>query len=331
MKNKEIVGIDVSKKVLDIYILSEKHHFVISNNPEGFAQMVEICAMKLRDRLENVFFCFEDTGRYSKLLSVFLQESQFQFAALNALDVKRSMGLSRGKNDKKDARMIALYGWRKRDELKTSGLRGPIIDQLKQLLTLREKLIKHRTAYKNAGKDLYDCYVDGEFSFIQERHKSMLAQLNKEIDLVEKEVFRVIQLHKEFANNLRLLLSIRGIGKILAAYLIVVTDNFTRFETPRKFACYAGIAPFEYTSGSSVKGRTRVHPCADKHIKSLLNMAAMASIQLNGEYKIYYQRRLAEGKNKMSTLNIIRNKLVFRAFAVVKRKTPYVDLYKYAA
>ena len=71
--------------------------------------------------------------------------------------------------------------------------------------------------------------------------------------------------------------------------------------------------------------------CANKQIKSLLNMAAMSSIQLNGEYKTYYLRRLSEGKNKMSTLNIIRNKLVFRAFAVVKRGTPYVDVCRFAA
>jgi transposase len=331
MKNKEIVGIDVSKKVLDIYILSEKHYFKISNDPGGFADLIELCAGKLGDRFENVFFCFEDTGRYSKLLSVFLQESQFQFAALNALDIKRSMGLTRGKTDKKDARMIALYAWRKRDELNVTNLSGPIMDQLKQLLTLREKLIKHRTAFKNAGKDLHDCYIDGEFSFIKERHTSMLLHLNSEIDLVEKELMRIINLHEELADTLKLLLSIRGIGKVLAMYLITLTDNFTKFLSPRKFACYAGIAPFEYSSGSSVKGRTKVHSCANKQIKSLLNMAAMSSIQLNGEYKTNYLRRLSEGKNKMSTLNIIRNKLVFRAFAVVKRRTPYVDLYRFAA
>jgi hypothetical protein len=60
-------------------------------------------------------------------------------------------------------------------------------------------------------------------------------------------------------------------------------------------------------------------------------MAAMASIQLTGEYKTYYHRRLLDGKNKMSTLNIIRNKLVSRAFAVTKRGTPYVNLHKFAA
>jgi len=331
MKNKEIVGIDVSKKVLDIYILSEKHHFIISNDPIGFTHLIESCAGKLGDRFENVFFCFEDTGRYSKLLSVFLQDAGYHFAALNALDVKRSMGLTRGKSDKKDARMIAQYAWRKRDELTVSTLSGPIIDQLKQLLSLREKLIKHRTAFKNASMDLHDCYTDGEFNFVRDRHNAMLLHLNNEIDVVEKELYRIIHLHNELVVNFNLLLSIRGIGKVLAAYLIVLTENFTKFITPRKFACYAGIAPFEYTSGTTVRGKTKVHACANKQIKSLLNMAAMSSIQLNGEYKEYYQKRLAEGKNKMSTLNIIRNKLVFRAFAVVKRKTPYVDLYKFAA
>lgn len=107
---------------------------------------------------------------------------------------------------------------------------------------------------------------------------------------------------------------------------MLIKERYTR-----KFACYAGIAPFEYTSGTSVKGKTKVHPFANRQIKSLLNMAAMASIQLPGEYKIYYSRRLSEGKNKMSTLNIIRNKLVFRAFAVIKRGTPYLDLHKFAA
>jgi transposase len=113
--------------------------------------------------------------------------------------------------------------------------------------------------------------------------------------------------------------------------MIVLTENFTRFSTARKFACYAGIAPFEHSSGSSIRGRTRVHACANKQIKTLLNMAALSSIQIKGEFREYYERRISEGKHKMSTLNIIRNKIVFRAFAVVQRGTPYVDLYKFVA
>jgi transposase len=331
MKNKEIVGIDVSKNVLDVYILSVKFHFTVPNAPEGFACLMETVATKLKQSFANAFFCFENTGRYSRSLSIFLKDGGFNFAVLDALDLKRSLGLTRGKSDKKDARRIALYAWRRRDELTTSQLAGPVMDQLRQLLTLRDKLIRHRTAFKNTSKDLHDCYIDGEFDFVRKRHESMLLHLQQEIDLIENEIYRIIELQPEVLVNFNLLRSIPGIGKVLAVYLIALTHNFTRFDTPRKFACYAGIAPFEYTSGTSVKGKTKVHACANKQIKSLLNMASMASIQINGEYKTYYQRRLAEGKNKMSTLNIIRNKLVFRAFAVVKRGSPYVDLHKFAA
>jgi transposase len=331
MKNREFVGIDVSKNVLDVFVLSAKFYFTVANSPEGFAQLLEIVSSKLKEAFSRVFFCFENTGRYSRLLSVFLQDGGFGFAALDALDLKRSMGLTRGKSDKKDARTIAIYAWRRRDELVTSKLAGPVLDQLRQLLTLRDKLIRHRTAFKNTSQDLHDGYFEGEFDFIKQRQESMLSHLQQEIDLVDNEIYRIISLQNDILTNYNLLLSIPGIGKVIAVYLIALTHNFTRFDTPRKFACYAGIAPFEYSSGTSVKGKTKVHPCANKQIKSLLNMAAMASIQIIGEYKTYYQRRLLEGRNKMSTINIIRNKLVFRAFAIVKRGTPYVDLHKFAA
>ncbi|MFC2138345.1 transposase [Bacteroidota bacterium] len=149
--------------------------------------------------------------------------------------------------------------------------------------------------------------------------------------MVEKQIDNIIQSLPEWNHNYRLIKSVQGIGDVLAKYIIIYTENFTQFNDPKKFACFAGIAPFEYSSGSSIKGKTRVHPFANKHLKSLLNLAAMGSIRYNSEYKSYYDRRTEEGKNKMSTLNIIRNKIVARIFAVVKRGTPYVDLSKFAA
>jgi len=246
---------------------------MVSNNPSGFVSLIEVCTEKLKEDMPNVFFCFEDTGRYSKLLSVFLQDTCFRFSTLNALDIKRSMGLTRGKSDKKDARLIALYAWRKREEIEPTILAGPVFDQLKRLLTLREKLIKHRTAYKNAGKDLYDCYRENENSFIKECQNRMLDNLNTEIEKTENEIHRIINENENFSANFKLL------GKVLAMYFITLSENFQKFDNPRKFACYAGIAPFEYSSGTSIKGKTRVHPCANRQMKSLLNLAAMASIQ----------------------------------------------------
>lgn len=331
MKNLSIIGIDVSKLVLDVFLLSCKYHFQVENSPVGFAELLEISCTKLKVPRDRLYYCFEHTGRYSRLLAVFLEQSGITFSQIPALDIRASKGISRGKTDKADARDIALYAWRKKDELEPTKLNSAETSELRQLISLRDKLIKHRTAYKNSIKDLHDCYFEGETDFIRDTQKRMIEHLNEKIMRVEDRMDAIICSMPEWETNYKLIQSVRGVGPIIARYLIIFTENFTRFANHRKFACYAGIAPFEYASGSSVKGRTRVHPCANKQLKSLLNLAAMNAIQIPGEYKQYYLRRQKEGKNNMSTLNIIRNKLLARIFAVVKRQTPYVDLYKFAA
>jgi transposase len=310
MKNKEFIGIDVSKNVLDIFILKLKFHFVVSNDPAGFAKFLETCCVKLSCTKDKLFFCFENTGRYSRLLSVFFHESEIMYAMVPALDIKQSKGMTRGKSDKRDAKSIALYAWRKKDELKPTKLHSAQTSELRQLVALRDKLIKHRTAYKNSIKDLQDCYYDGETRFIKDTQVRMINQLNDEIMKVEQRMDKIIAPMPECKNNYQLIQTVRGVGPVIARYLIIFTENFARFVNYRKFACYAGIAPFEY---------------------SLLNLAAMNAIQIPGEYKQYYLRRQNEGKNNMSTLNIIRNKLLARIFAVVKRQTPYVDIHKFVA
>jgi transposase len=331
MKNLSFIGIDVSKLVLDVFILSCEYHFKVENSPSGFAQLLEICCDKLDVSREQLYFSFEHTGRYSRLLAVFLEQSEITFSQIPALDIKASKGISRGKTDKADAKDIALYAWRKRDELEPTKLQSAETSELRQLVALRDKLIKHRTAYKNSIKDLQDCYYEGETDFIKNTQIRMINHLNEEINKVEDRMDQIIESMPEWKENYKLIKSVRGVGPIISRYMIIYTENFTRFANHKKFACYAGIAPFEYASGSSVKGRTRVHACANKQLKSLLNMGAMNAIQIKGEYRQYYLRRQKEGKNNMSTLNIIRNKLLARIFAVVKRQTPYVDLYKFAA
>jgi len=331
MKNKELIGIDVSKNVLDVFILGLSYHFTVENHPTGYAKLLETCCIKLSCNKDHLFFCFEHTGRYSRLLSIFLSDSLIVFAKVPAMDIKQSRGMTRGKSDKKDARMIAQYAYRKLDELITTKLHTPEVGQLRQLLSLRNKLLRHRTAYKNSIKDLQDCFMEGETDFIRITQERLIQHLNVELDNVEGQIDTIINSMPAWARNFRLMQTVKGIGPVVSRYVIIYTENFTRFTDPKKFACYAGIAPFEYSSGSSIKGKTRLHPCANKQLKSLLNMAAMGAVRLKGEYKAYYERRTDEGKNKMSTLNIIRNKLLFRIFAVVKRKTPYVDLTMFAA
>lgn len=61
-----------------------------------------------------------------------------------------------------------------------------------------------------------------------------------------------------------LLMSVPGIGDVTALYLLLATKRFKNFKIWRKFACYSGIVPFEYSSGTSIRGRSKVNHFADK-------------------------------------------------------------------
>nr|WP_240648887.1 IS110 family transposase [Butyricimonas faecalis] len=110
--------------------------------------------------------------------------------------------------------------------------------------------------------------------------------------------------------------------------MIIETEAFTRFDDPRKFACHAGVAPFRYTSGSSQHSRNKVSQRANKQIKTLLHMAALSITgRKSGELKAYYERKVKEGKNKMTVINAIRAKLIARMFAVIKKDQFYTPVY----
>ncbi|MBK7753258.1 MAG: IS110 family transposase [Flavobacteriales bacterium] len=95
---------------------------------------------------------------------------------------------------------------------------------------------------------------------------------------------------------------------LLAAHLLACTEGFTRFATARRLACQAGVAPYEHSSGSSIHGRTRVSPQADRVLKTLLHMAALGVIARAGELQDYYKRKRAEGKAPMLVINAVRCK-----------------------
>lgn len=324
-----IIGIDVSKDTLDVHFYETGFCFTVLNNFKGFAKFTEKI-MQSKCAKNDILVCFENTGKYSKQLSVYLAEQDIPFAMVPALAIKKSMGLVRGKNDKIDAKRIAAYAYEKQDNLVPTKLPGYKIDQMKSLVQLREKLIRHRTAYKNGIKDLKDCYIEGETDFIREIQVSMIDQLDERIDQIEDRLKSIINTDDAMKKNYSLLLSIKGIGKITAFFLITYTANFTLFNNWRSFACFCGTAPFPYSSGKMV-AKSRTHKYANKKLKSLLDLISKSALRY-GEYKTYYDRRVnLQGKNKMSTINIIRNKLIARAFAVVNRGTPFVDFYKFAA
>lgn len=330
MNFKVFIGIDVSKSDFHVFIHQQGVSAKFSNHQNGFEKMIAWVTGQVGNNKRQTVFAFEHTGLYSLNLSLFLDANGYLFTMLAGLELKRSQGMRRGKSDKADARAIAEYVYEKKEKLKLYQMPAKVLLQLKRLLSYRERLVKERAAFKVRLNEYKAFLVAQENQVLFQSHKQILACLDKQINLIEAELFSLLEQDQKLLNQFHLLNSIKCVGPQTALMMIVLTSGFTQFEAWRKFASYAGIAPFPNESGT-FKGRTKISHLANKRIKTLLSNCAVSAIQHNPEMKMYYQRRVAEGKNEMGTKNIIRNKLLARIFAVIERQTPYVDTLKYAA
>lgn len=331
MEILETIGVDISKKVIDTHIYKKDLHRQFENNKKGFKQMAKWVEKNSEVLKENLMVAMEHTGLYCHNLSLFLSETNFNYVILPGLEIKQSMGMVRGKNDKVDAKRIAQYAYEKRERIKSHVQSSECILKLKQLFSLRERMVKQRAGYKTSLKEQMGILSKSDYKLLFNTQKGLIKYLTKEIKIIENEIESTIIENKDLKSQYDLIITIKGVGKQTALYMIVFTEGFKKFDSWRKFASYCGVAPFQNTSGSSIRGRTKVSHLANKKIKTLLDLCAKSSIQYNEEMKLYYQKRIALGKNKMSTINIIRNKILARIFAVILRKSPYVDLMKYAA
>lgn len=331
MEIKEVIGIDASKLTLDCCVHTSGGQEVFYNTPEGISMMVDWSFETSGMSMENLLFVFEHTGLYTHQLIQYLGSKGCVFDVVPGLEIKRSLGIARGKDDRSDAKRIALYGYRMREEVKPYQLRGESLESLKRLMSMRRKLVSQRAGHKSTLGEQQRVLDKESGKVLFEVQGKLIEALDDQVSYIEKELERIIGEDPKLQDLYRLLTSIRGVGGVTARFLIVYTVGFTAFPTWRKFASYCGVAPFPHQSGTSIRGKTKVSHLANKQGKTLLNMCAVSAIQFNPEMKAYYERRTAEGKNKMSTLNIIRNKLLARAFAVVGRGTPYVNTMKYAS
>jgi transposase len=268
---------------------------------------------------------------YSIKLAMYLNKVNVSFAMLPALQIKQSIGIKRGKNDQVDAQRIDEYAWLHRDTLRATLLPANGILRLQSLLTLRDRLVRDRGGFEAIWKEQNKSLEGKDYKEIFQIYKSLIFHLTSQIKKHESQIKAVKESDEKIKVNYQLLTSIKCVGPVLAANMIACTHNFTRFSNWRKFSCYVGTAPFEHQSGTSVKGKTRVSSLSNRQMKRLIHMVAICACTYKLELKVYYKRRVSTGKNKMSILNIIRNKLIARMFAAVNRRTACVDLMKYAA
>lgn len=331
MEANYFVGIDISKHRLDWQVNGAQNQQLAigkaGNRPSGISKMLEGWRRQNMP-LEEMVICFEHTGPYGLLLAAMLEQADIRYVMVSAAQVQLSLGIQRGKSDLIDAGRLAEYLWRFRDKLSPSRLPSKELLQLRGWLLWREKLVKMRTGLTNAIKanKLTGQVVD--LSEISVQMEAQRAHLTEQLRQIDQKIKHQLQAYSSLRRQYKLLTSIPGIGPVIAGWLLVYTEGFTRFENARQVACFVGSAPFPKQSGQQ-KSPDRVSPWRCQRLKTLLLNGVHSAIQYDPELRAYYQRKCGEGKHPQSVRNAVICKLLYRVFAVIKRGTPYVKMYEH--
>jgi transposase len=330
------VGIDISKEKCNLCYregLNIVREEECVNDVKAFKKSFEAALKALGSSIDEVLVCAEYTGRYIYPLTVACQEMDMFLWMDDPTRIKNSMGITRGKNDKIDAARIAEYAYRYSDKAVRYTIAEEAMVSMKNLLADREFLLVDKKRYQSQITDQKRYMASGDFMHKSSRWKKIIKVIDDQIKAIDAEIENIIAADPILTRQKELLTSIDGIGDRIAINMIAITGGFTRFENARHFCSFAGLTPYKYDSGTSIRSKAKISKRANQTMKALLHLAAVgaATHMKEGEYKDYYERKIKEGKHVMCVLNVIRAKLVHRMFSVIRRDEMYTKRYQPAS
>jgi transposase len=317
----KVIGIDISKASFDVsYEKTEGrfYHSKFDNNARGFT--------KFRNIIDTMDHCImEATGPYYLKLACYLYTRGFKVSVVNPLQIKHfvRMRMTKAKTDKKDSAMIALYG-----QSEKPVLWEPVqthIMQLQQILTAIEGLQKQSTMLNNQIEAFAQLPVK-EKSVIS-THKSLLRTIKTKIAKLEDKMVEVVKNH--YIDTFTSLKTIPGIGPKTAIILIVITNNFKKFDDIKKLSAYVGLSPRVYQSGSSINGKGHITKMGNKYVRKLLYLCTWTAKTHNAHCKKMYDRLKEKQKPERVIKIAMANKLLRQAFAIGSSLGVYDKNYEY--
>lgn len=326
MKYAFHIGIDISKKTLDFTVLRKGEwllHSTLENSAVAIRKWLKEVMTLYRAGGKRSIFCMEHTGPYTDILLDVLTKRKSHIWLESSLQIKRSLGIQRGKNDKIDSRRIAEYANSFEKKIKLWQPPRKELVELRMLRVMRQRL---KFALLEMQAPWKEIALPSQRKIAQSIYQNCtvsLSALSDDFKKTDLKIMDVIKSDQHLYSLFKAVTSVVGIGKTIAVELLIVTNEFKSFTSAKKFACYCAIAPFEYTSGTSVRTKAKVSKIGDRDMKSLLHLASLAAIKQEGEIRDYYKRKILTGKSKMSVINAVRNKIIHRVFACVQQNTLY--------
>jgi len=296
-----VVGVDVSKKALDLVVGSSGVPQKVANDAEGIAELVELA------RKHTALVVLEPTGGYESEMVFALVEAKIPVAVVNARQI-RDFARSRGilaKTDRIDAKMIALYGEVNRPEPR--GIPDEQTRLLEARVVRRRQLVDMRSA-EQARLQIAPKVNQPDIRF-------MIDVLSKRIKDIDEDIANLIESNSEWRVRDQVLCSIKGVGRVIASTLMALLPELGTFNR-KKMAALVGVAPFNNDSGSK-RGKRSIWG-GRSAVRSVLYMGAVVASRRNPTIRAYYQRLLAKGKLKKVALVACARKMLGILNAMVR-------------
>lgn len=320
--DQPVVGIDIAKKKFDMALLvnGKVKKKACSNTQDGYR---EACSWLLRHGAPQAHVCLEATGAYGDDLAMALVSSGYTVSMVNPSQIAAfgKSELLRTKTDQVDAELIARFCIAMRPAPWTPP--PPELRELQALVRRLDALVEMRAEEKLR---LQTSASAGVSRSVQD----MLTFLDHKISELEAAIRDHFDQHPGLKGQRDLLISIPGIGESTAAVILAEIRNWEAFTSARQLVAYSGLAPQERTSGSSVRGKTRICKIGNGRLRRALYMPALSARRYNQAANDLFERMTAKGKTSMQAIAAIMRKLLVWSFGVLKSGRPFELAYAVA-
>jgi transposase len=297
-----VMGIDISKQMLDVFDAAAGGSRRIANNDEAIAALVQRCIDG------GIFVLFEATGSYDRLLRQALRAANVPFARVNparARDFARAAGFL-AKTDAVDARMLAAMAQCLRPDPQAAAPAER--ERLVRLHKRRDQMVAARQQERTRRSEC----SDPEIASHLDRH---LAWLDAEIKAIERTIRQLLAAQSELADLQRLLRTAPGIGPVTAVTLMALLPELGS-RSAKTIAALAGLAPFNRDSGR-LRGQRAIRG-GRKRVRDALYMAALTASRSHSRFRAEYRRFRSAGKPAKLVLIAIARKLLVTLNAMVR-------------
>lgn len=333
MEFKYILGVDISKQWFHFCLTDHQMNPIregqVTNHPDKIFDFISQLRKQLKlQQLDELILCMEHTGVYIQHLVRCWLSKGGRLSVIPATKVTEHLAGKQGwqeKDDSIDARRLAEYGIRYKDKLQAWQLKSEVLEKLQRFHRQRERLIKAINLLSVPVKESIEFDTAHIAAQLQANQADSVRALKSDLKKIETALSQVIDQEPYLRQLFDLIHSVEGVGPVIAREIIISTQAFTKFSPSeaKRYARYAGAVPLKWTSGSSVKKRTKTPKRANLKIKSLLTLGALSLIPTKLELGVYYHRKRGQGKPHLSVINAMRNKIILRIFAVVRNQVMY--------